>query len=179
MRERLPEFPYHPDPLATGFVEMSNAGCLACERVRGFIYTGPVFAVEDIQESLCPWCIADGSAATRFEATFTDDTRVPDDVPGEVVMHVTTRTPGFRGWQQEHWLYHCGDGAAFLGVAGWPELEAHPAALDALRDENGDSGFSPQQVEDYLRSLDKDGSPAAYLFKCRRCGTDLAYSDRD
>ena len=179
MTERLPEFPYHPDPLTTGFVEMSNAACLACERVRGFIYTGPVFAVEELQESLCPWCIADGSAATRFDATFTDDVPVPDDVPGEVVTLVTTRTPGFGGWQQEHWLYHCGDGAAFLGVAGWPELERHPAALDSLRHESAGFGWSPQQIEEYLRALDKDGSPAAYLFKCRHCGTDLAYSDRD
>lgn len=97
MTERVPEFPYHTDPLTTGFVEMSDATCLAGERVRGFIYTGPVFAVEELDESLCPWCIADGSAAARFEATFTGDVPVPEDVPGEVVKLVTTRTPGLAG----------------------------------------------------------------------------------
>ena len=29
---------------------------------------------------------------------------------------ITQRTPGFTGHQQEHWLYHCGDGAAFIGT---------------------------------------------------------------
>ena len=61
--------------------------------------------------------IADGTAAERFDAEFTDvGTHVPDDVPREVLEQIARRTPGFSGWQQEHWLYHCGDGAAFEGV---------------------------------------------------------------
>jgi uncharacterized protein CbrC (UPF0167 family) len=66
----------------------------------------------------CPWCIADGSAAETFGADFTDvGAEVPDDVPREVLEELAFRTPGFSGWQQEHWLYHCGDGAEFLGLA--------------------------------------------------------------
>jgi len=179
MTERLPEFPYHPEPLTTGSVERSDGICLSCGKARGLIYTGPVFAVDELEESLCPWCIADGSAAARFEAMFTDDTPVPQDVPHEVVKLVTTRTPGFGGWQQEHWLYHCGDGAAFLGAAGWRELQSHPTALEALRRENASCGWSSQQIEEYLRALDKEGAPTAYLFECRHCGTHLAYSDQD
>jgi uncharacterized protein CbrC (UPF0167 family) len=177
--EPLPEFVYHPHPVETGAIEMSDATCLACERPRGFIYVGPVYAVDELQESLCPWCIADGSAAARFDAMFTDDEPVPEGVPVEIVDAVTTRTPGFSGWQQEHWLYHCGDGAAFLGAAGWPEIERHPAAVDHLRRENAGTGWSPEQIEDYLRSLDREGSPTAYLFRCRQCGMALAYSDSD
>ena len=92
---------------------------------------------------------------------------------------MTTRTPGFSGWQQEHWLYHCGDGAAFLGAAGWPELEKHPDALDKVREELPRGVWSSDEVEAYLRALYKDGSPTAYLFRCRHCGTHLAYSDSD
>ena len=176
MTEPLPEFPYHPYPLKTGVIEASDATCLCCERTRGFIYTGPVYAVDELQASLCPWCIADGSAAERFEAMFTDDVPVPEDVPAEVVSIVTTRTPGFSGWQQEHWLYHCRDGAAFLGTGGWREVEGHPVA-DALRQEGLARGWSPEQIEEYLGSLDKEGSPTAYLFRCHHCGTELAYSD--
>jgi uncharacterized protein CbrC (UPF0167 family) len=40
----------------------------------------------------------------------------PTDVPREVLEQIARRTPGFSGWQQEHWLYHCGDGAAFEGA---------------------------------------------------------------
>jgi uncharacterized protein CbrC (UPF0167 family) len=174
-----PEFPYHPDPVATGFVERSDATCLRCGRARGFIYTGPVYAVEELVNSLCPWCIGDGSAAARFDATFTDDVPVPDDVPEEVVETITKRTPGFGGWQQEHWLYHCGDGAAFLGCAGWPELQSRPDALEALRREHIGYGWTPESVEQYLTALEKDGSPSAYLFRCRHCSTHIAYSDFD
>jgi uncharacterized protein len=95
----------------------SDVTCLACGAARGYIYTGPVYAVEELVESFCPWCIADGTAAERFDAEFTDvGSYVPDDVPPEVLDEIAHRTPGFSGWQQEHWLYHCGDGAAFEGV---------------------------------------------------------------
>ena len=64
-----------------------------------------------------PWCIADGSAALRLQVEFTDvrNDDVPDDVPGRVLDEIAERTPGFSGHQQEHWLYHCADGAAFIG----------------------------------------------------------------
>jgi len=114
---KLPEFPYHPDPRATGAVVESERRCLVCSTARGYVYTGPVYAVEELADGICPWCIADGTAAERFDAEFTDvGTHVPDDVPREVLEQIARRTPGFSGWQQEHWLYHCGDGAAFEGV---------------------------------------------------------------
>ena len=179
MADALPDFPYHPDPVGTGSVAASDATCRSCGQARGLIYTGPVFAVEELVNELCPWCIADGSAAARFDAIFTDDAAVPAGVPEAVMVAVATRTPGFAGWQQERWLYHCGDGAAFLGSVGWPELEPRQDALDTLREEYSGMGWSADEIEEYLRALDKDGSPQAYLFRCRHCGTHLAYSDSD
>jgi len=83
--ETLPQFPYHPDPVATGSIKPSDVTCLSCERRRGQIYVGPVFAVEELEECLCPWCIADGSAAARFDAQFTDVLDVLENVPADVV----------------------------------------------------------------------------------------------
>jgi uncharacterized protein CbrC (UPF0167 family) len=139
----LPEFPYHPDPWRTGVIEPSKRHCISCGEAPGLLYTGPVFSVhrEILVDAVCPWCIADGTAAERFEATFTGvGDELPGDVPGEVVAAVTQRTPGFSGWQQEHWLYHCGDGAAFVGTT-------------------------------------EAAGETAYRFRCRHCGTGLAYSD--
>jgi uncharacterized protein CbrC (UPF0167 family) len=137
-----------------------------------------VYAVEDLDEALCPWCIADGSAAKRFDAEFTHvAAEQPDDVPDHVFEQIARRTPGFTGWQEEHWLYHCGDGAAFLGLAGSEELEAYPDALEQLRHEHDELGWSAADVEEYLDSLDKEGSATAYVFRCRRCGRHVAYSD--
>jgi uncharacterized protein CbrC (UPF0167 family) len=114
----LPAFRYHPDPLATGSVIASDAACAACDKARGYVYAGPVYAPDE-PEALCPWCIADGTAAEVFDAEFTDvGVGVPDDVPREVLEELAFRTPGFSGLQQEHWLYHCADAAEFHGVAG-------------------------------------------------------------
>jgi len=164
----LPEFPYHPDPRATGVVEASETVCASCGQGRGFIYTGPVYAAEELVDCLCPWCIADGSAAEKFEAEFTDvGWGVPEDVPRRVIEEVATRTPGFSGWQQEHWLYHCGDAASFLGRVGWRELQAYPEAIEPLR----------QGSDDDLEALSADGETTAYLFRCRHCARHLAYAD--
>ncbi|MET9535060.1 MULTISPECIES: CbrC family protein [unclassified Streptomyces] len=177
MTELLPEFPYHPDPVATGVVVPSDATCLCCERKRGHIYTGPVYAAEDLTGHLCPWCIADGSAAERFDAHFTGGTSLGDDVPLKVFAAVDSRTPGFEAWQEPQWFFHCGDGAAFLGLVGAGELAAHPDALGMLRQEVSGFGWSSDHSTHYLASLDKDGQPTAYLFRCRVCAVHLAYSD--
>jgi len=172
----LPAFRYHPDPLATGEIKPSAETCLSCGEARGYLYAGPVFAVEELVDELCPWCIADGSAADRFDATFTDAYDVPDDVPESVVQEVLTRTPGFNGWQQEHWLFHCSDAAAFVGRVGYDDLRGLPDAVEVLLAENAQF-WSPEQCEDYVRHLDADGEATGYLFRCLRCGTHLAYSD--
>lgn len=115
------------------------------------------------------WCIADGSAAEQFDAEFTDvGWGVPPEVPDAVLQEVATRTPGFSGWQQEHWLYHCGDAAAFLGRVGWTGLQPHPDAIESLQQE---------QSADALMALDVDGAATAYLFRCRHCGRHIAYAD--
>ena len=180
MAGALPRFRYHPDPVATGSIVPCDGACLACGRVRGFRYTGPVYAVEELDDALCPWCIADGTAAARYEAEFTDvGWGVPDDVPASVTDEIAHRTPGFHSWQQDHWLYHCGDGCAFIGAAGRSELEEYPDALAALRREGESFGWDERQITEYLVSLTKGGSPTAYLFRCLVCGTHLAYSDFD
>ncbi|MEU6253409.1 CbrC family protein [Streptomyces sp. NPDC047043] len=162
----LPEFPYHPDPLATGCVRASDALCVCCGRRRGYIYPGPVYAVDDgLDDALCPWCLADGSAAERYEAQFTE---VEGRVPMEIVRTVEQRTPGFAGWQQERRLTHCDDAAVFLGRAGARELRPYPDALEHLAEE-----FD----ETFLTALDADDQPTAYLFRCRHCARHLAYAD--
>ena len=181
--EHLPAFKYHPDPLATGSVAASAATCRRCGRARGFIYVGPVYAVEELSEAFCPWCIADGSAATEFEAEFTDAEGVGghgqwEAVPASVVDEVAQRTPGFSGWQQERWWTHCGDAAEYLGRAGRAELHGRwSAAAPRIRAEAGLE--DDEEWAEYLAALDAEGSPTAYIFRCRRCGQLGGYSDSD
>jgi uncharacterized protein CbrC (UPF0167 family) len=164
----LPEFSYHPDPVATGAVVASDAECMVCGQRRGAIYVGPAYSREELNESVCPWCIADGTAAERFDAFFLNVDEAPDDVPRDLLLRLERTTPGFLAWQDPQWMFHCGDGAAYLGMVDGNELAAHPEAFDMLREEYD---------EDELRSLRKDGDASAYLFRCRHCGTHLAYVD--
>jgi len=79
--DAMPDFRYHPDPRLTGSVEVSDTSCVVCGAARGLIYVGPVYAVEEYVEEICPWCIADGTAAAKLDAEFTDvGWGVPDGV---------------------------------------------------------------------------------------------------
>lgn len=179
----LPHFRYHPDPLATGMIQPSDAECVCCGEARGYVYVGPVSAVEDYEECICPWCIADGSASEQLDATFADEDGVGgygdwDPVPEAVVDEVCRRTPGFVGWQQERWWTHCGDAAEYLGNAGRDEaIAAGKEFLNAIRAEAGIE--SDEEWNDYLGALSLEYGPTAYLFRCRHCGKLGGYSDTD
>lgn len=181
MTESLPDFRYHPDPVATGSVKSAKTACACCGRVRGYIYAGPVYAEEEHEEDICPWCIADGSAHERLNAEFVDRAGVGgygkwSSVADDISEEVSYRTPGFSGWQQEKWFTCCSDAAVFLGPAGAPELLAlgQPAA-DSIR---ADLGWPDgPEWQRYFRSLDKAGEPTAYIFRCSHCQRLGGYSD--
>jgi uncharacterized protein CbrC (UPF0167 family) len=179
----LPQFKYHPEPLRTGSIIASEGPCACCGRARGYLYVGPFYAEDEPDGEVCPWCIADGSAHARWDASFTDRDGIggygsSDDVPDAVADEIATRTPGFAGWQQEQWWTHCGDGAAFLGRVGYDDASRYGAELlDALAE--GPSFADAAERESYLRSLDHDGSPTGYAFRCLHCGKLGGYSDCD
>lgn len=43
--------------------------CDCCEQQTSVYYSGPFYCVDEV-EHLCPWCIADGSAAEKFAGSF-------------------------------------------------------------------------------------------------------------
>lgn len=167
-RSELPVFRYHPDPVATGAIRENHAlACPCCGLLTGWIYATTPYGPGDPPADLCPWCIADGSAARQFGADFVSD--IVGEVPASVADEVHLRTPGFISWQGEQWLTHCGDAAAFLGPAGWEELKHLPDARAALRDEGCDDA-----TQALMR---KDGDLTAYLFRCLHCDRHLACAD--
>ena len=133
----LPQFKYHPKPLETGaFEQDKTVECDCCEQQTSVYYSGPFYCVDEV-EHLCPWCIADGSAAEKFAGSFQDDASIEgvefeydeedefagikNTYPDEMLKELVERTPGYHGWQQEFWLAHCGDFCAFIGYVGWNE----------------------------------------------------------
>ena len=164
----LPTFRYHPDPVATGSFEVARGPCPYCGVDRTYVYNGPVYAIVE-PDPPCPRCIADGSFAARFDAEFTDAAPLAN-LDADVIDEVTRRTPGYSGWQQEQWMTHCDDAAAFLGPVGYRELLGHPQALEQLTLDMGD---------DDVQRMSRGGSPTGYLFRCRHCGVELANWDVD
>ncbi|WP_321473043.1 CbrC family protein [uncultured Paludibaculum sp.] len=178
----LPAFKYHPDPVSTGaVVRDEDAPCLSCNRIRGYVYDGPVYSEKfhHLTHCLCPWCIADGSAARRFGAEFADSGTM-DGVTNEVREEIAKRTPGFLSWQEGQWLTCCSDAAEFLGAAGAKELakqlpEARRAVEQHLRD---DFDLSGKELKEFMAALSKEDQPTAYVFRCRHCREYLAYVDQ-
>lgn len=178
-RSALPRFRYHPDPLETGSVVVSDAECVVCGEQRGFIYAGPVYAEGDYDDAICPWCIASGAAHDSLGATFVDSESFTADTPDAVIDEITERTPGFAAWQAEEWPSCCGDAAAFLGPVGIAEIRAKHRELEGfvLSQIIYELGVSGGAATRLLESLRRDGSPTAYLFTCLHCGQPQVHVD--
>ncbi|MCY4765806.1 PF03691 family colicin E2 tolerance protein CbrC [Klebsiella aerogenes] len=187
----LPIFKYHPDPLATGaFKQDKTVVCACCEQQTSVYYTSPFYCVEDV-EYLCPWCIADGSAAEKFKGCFQDECSLEgvysecDDsdkstdnfvnpYSEEQILELITRTPGYQGWQQEYWLGHCGDFCAFIGYVGWDEIKDR---LHEFADLAGDCSDFGIELADLSKYLLNNGDCQGYLFRCLDCGKLRLWAD--
>jgi uncharacterized protein CbrC (UPF0167 family) len=174
----LPVFRYHPDPIGSGSLIESDQVCRACGKARGYLYTGPVYSEEELDDSLCPWCIADGSAHKKFDATFVDSEAFDGEAPAAAVDEITERTPGFSAFQTEVWPSCCGDAAAFLAPAGIEELREQPGleglALNHIIYELGISGGAATTL---LNSLHRDTGATTYVFQCLHCRKHLLNID--
>ena len=182
--EPVPHFRYHPDPVGTGNVVARRIVCGVCGQPRGYAYIGPYVSPDlhfENEDPLCPWCIADGSAAARWRASFVAPgylseparTRMPADRLAELEL----RTPSFRCLQQERWLDHHDEAAEYLGEIGVAEYLRLPAqARAAVREAAGDDPARPLADGDRVQRLRADGDgPAVYLFRCLHCGRYAAF----
>jgi uncharacterized protein CbrC (UPF0167 family) len=176
--EALPTFRYYRDPVGDGTIQPSPEVCDACSRARGFLVTSTVHGADvPADVSLCPWCVADGTAHDRFGASYNE---VDPGAGAEATAEAETRTPGFATWQDWEWPTHCGDVAVYVGQPTAAQMRANPEALAALRADlaQWEWGRDPQALEDFVDALGT-GSPAAYLFECPRCGAQLVRWDED
>jgi uncharacterized protein len=175
----LPTFRYHPDPIGSGSVVAAPTRCRACGEARGHVYVGPVYAEDDLEDALCPWCIADGTAHVKFDASFVDVEAFASGTADYVVDEIAQRTPGFSAWQTERWPSCCGEPAAFLEPAGIAEIRARYRRVESelvpyIVHVMGISGGAAIRT---LESLRRDTSPTAFVFRCLHCDTYPAYVD--
>jgi uncharacterized protein len=165
----LPAFRYHPDPVSTGSVKASRDVCICCGKTRGFIYTASVYGRLKPEGRLCPWCIANGEAALKFNCFFSDeDPLVRAGVPRAAIIEVTRRTPGYNSWQQEVWLACCNDACVFRGDASISQLNALQG--DDLSQLQRDWPISPTRWAQFVKQYTPGGGMAVYRFDCLHCG---------
>lgn len=177
-----PTFAFSPNAYELGFFVAESGECDACGMRRDLKYRGSFYCV-DRPEYLCPWCVADGTAAVKFAGEFSDWIGI-DGVPvlqGESVTvdlnearEVATRTPSYTSWQQEQWRSHCGRPCAFVNYVGAEDLPRYLHEPAFAADVNGGLGWDRDLV---MTHLEREGDLSGYLFRCRTCGAHRLHVD--
>lgn len=146
----LPRFELFENPVRERSVRKSRKACGVCGRARGWVLAG---------SAICPWCVADGTAATRLEITFNS---VPDLPPlqSDDVELVEKRTPVAPGWPT--WKTCCGKACVYLGQAG---------PNDLLEGGKWHAAAASLASCDYVRHAINRGawSGRVCVFRCRVC----------
>ncbi len=166
--EPMPRFELFEDPVREGIVEASEKTCDVCGLARGAVYNGQQFGEGD-DLVVCPWCIADGSAAARGRVFNVGE--VYPLLPGtpqltdEDKAMVEQRTPGYRSWQQLGWTVCCGRACLYLGEATQTDLrERWAEVVPTLED------ASAYAEGDVVSEVRPDGHISVYVFRCQVCG---------
>jgi len=165
-------FKYHPDPIKTGaFKTDKSVICYCCEKETDTYYSRPFYS-RNKGEYLCPECIKSGKASEKYNGEFQDSTSIEGFSPDpnepstftneEAIEEVCSRTPGYRGWQQEVWLTHCNDCCAFISYVGWNEIKQMGIEDEVINDLS-DYPISPEHIVN-------GGDMQGYLFQCLVCG---------
>jgi uncharacterized protein len=169
MPEPLPQFRYHLDPVRNEVIVASDIPCICCTQARGYVYVGPTYtARSEVNDNLCPWCIADGSAATTFDAVFVDDhTLFSANVAREIIDHVSKQTPGFISWQSEQWQAHCNDACVFHGDATVADIAN--ASRESIEAWKAEYNMKDEDWNNLTDGYEPKGHSAFYKFVCRHC----------
>ena len=175
MADILPDFEYFPDPLRNGCIVEKQGSCPCCNQSRAFMYVGPIYSIHDVEE-VCPWCIANGTAASKWSASFNDVYLASNEVPKDVVETIDQKTPGYETWQGNKWLFSASDALIFVGEVVGKDLlyENNLAKIEACRGALSEWNF-PEDFE--LSNVVIGGQPAIYLFRDKASGIYEAYAD--
>ncbi|MDR2834638.1 MAG: CbrC family protein [Bacteroidales bacterium] len=178
----LPKFKYSPNAYKIGVFENEEGTCSVCGEKRNVKYTSSFYSTED-PEYICPFCIANGKAAEKYEGEFNDYAGIegvsPDPnaskpaISKELLLEVSERTPSYNSWQQEVWLSHCNEPCAFIGYADGETIKPF---IDELEDDIENNGYDKDEV---LEFLSKNSSMVGYLFQCLHCGKHRLHIDCD
>ncbi len=120
----LPKFKYSPNAYNLDLFVEKEGVCSVCNEKRNLKYESSFYSIDE-PEYICPWCIANGKAAEKYDGDFNDYCGIegvsPDPsepaptIPKEMLNEICTKTPSYFSWQQEEWLTHCNEPCQFIG----------------------------------------------------------------
>lgn len=160
----LPKFKYHPNIYNNEIVFFNEETCQCCGKTVSE-YIENIYSASDV-DCICFECIANGTAAKKFDCTFVQDAEKVSDPA--VVEELFQRTPGYGSWQGEYWLACCDDYCEYVQSVGIDELDDLGITKEVLSDYK--KRYGKVSTEDIKEFLDIDGDMMGHLFKCRHCG---------
>lgn len=170
----IPHFRYFPSAYEDDVFDRIDRACGGCDRPRGLLFTGAVYG-EDLPANVefCPWCIAAGRVGDVGGFLNEVEARVED------AEEVEVRTPGIASWQDQVWPVHHGRPCIFLGVVGFAELKA--LGDDAVAAMTAEILTWPEWDTDdanaFVESLEREGQPTGYVWRCRECAVPTCRAD--
>jgi uncharacterized protein CbrC (UPF0167 family) len=178
----LPQFKYNPNAYKNGIFEKKEGTCSVCNEKRNVKYTSSFYSIKK-PEYICPFCIANGKAAEKYDGEFVAYSNIegvsPDPadpkptIPKKMLLEVSQRTPCYNSWQQEVWLSHCNEPCVFIDYADGETIKPF---IDELEEDIEGNGYNKEQL---LEWLSKNGSVVGYLFQCLHCGKHRLHNDFD
>ena len=168
MNTAFPVFRFMAPEAVRDQFEASEGGCDCCGKATGWRYTGVIYGDAPDEHSVCPWCIADGSVAAKWDAAFSmvdDRTECDEDAQKEAEQ----QTPGFPSWQDWYIPVCCGMPTEFLGDAGWEDLRGRWAGAVESMLADCLPVVNDGELDGFLRSFKRGENPAAYVFRCIEC----------
>jgi len=178
MKNNLPFFKYHPNPLATGNAVEKVFVCLCCNQQKKVAYVGGIYSVHDVdREMLCLECIADGSAAKKWDASFGGELQDGERFTSEIIDEFENKTPSYISWQGAVWLTHCDDICEFHGDFTKKELIDHFEDIKDYAKEHLGCRGGDEELKEIIQHYEPIGNPAFYKFICIQCKKVLVHVD--
>ena len=175
--EELPTFKYHESVKMTGILVEEDIVCECCQKGSHYKMDIVLYSEEEV-EDLCPWCVADGSAAKKYNGTFID-LEGSDMIPSlEKRLELTRKNPGYPSWQENVWLAHCDDYCKYVDAVDYSVIEH--LEVDLKEDfERLSKEFYYDTVEEFKEALKNNHSMQIYLFECLTCKKPRIHVDLD
>lgn len=172
LKMEFPKFKYHQNPIKSLSFIKSDMECNCCNKKTGYIYNLSIYSSLDVEDVvICPWCLANGDAAKKYQATFNDTYSVESKIPNSENDEILHRTPSYPTWQDFDWMIHCGHPAIFIGDADKSTIKKMSSVtLSLFLKENE---LDNDEIDEILDRYIEVESPMIYEHKCSKCNETL------